>query len=148
MHIFRTMTVLPVLAALSILTVPAFSAEYFVSPTGSSAGNGSRPSPWNLSTALAHPAAVRPGDTIWVLGGTYKGEFVNALRGVAGSPITVRAFPGERPILESDAIAATSYVLEVNGAFTWFWGLELRSTRVERRGERAAGCRRGRPRPR
>ncbi len=133
------MTVLPALATLSMLTLPAFSAEYFVSPTGLAAGNGSRPSPWNLSTALAHPAAVRPGDTIWVLGGIYKGQFVNSLRGVAGSPITVRAFPGERPILESDAVAATSCVLEVNGAFTWFWGLELRSTRVERRGERAGG---------
>ena len=130
---------LPTLVLLSALTIPVFGAEYFVSPTGSSSGNGNRTSPWSLATALAHPAAVRPGDTIWVFGGTYSGAFTNRLRGASGAPIIVRAYPGQRAILECDAYPASTYVLEVQGGYTWFWGLELRSTRQERGGERAGG---------
>ncbi|MEK7061424.1 MAG: hypothetical protein AAB954_02070, partial [Patescibacteria group bacterium] len=47
------------------------SAQYYVSPTGSASGNGSLENPWDLQTALNHPAVVHPGDTIWLRGGTY-----------------------------------------------------------------------------
>jgi hypothetical protein len=129
MHFFCHRTV-SALALLSAITFPVLAADYYVSPQGSSAGNGSRTNPWNLSTAFAHPASVRPGDTIWLLGGTYQGNFVSRLRGAAGAPIIVKANPGERPILESSAGVASSYVLEVQGAYTWFWGLELRATKT------------------
>ena len=89
--------------------------------------------------AMAHPSAVRPGDTIWVLGGSYRGAFTSELRGASGAPIIVRAYPGQRPILECDAYPASTYVLEVHGGYTWFWGLELISTRQQRGGERAGG---------
>src|SRR6185295_4046668 len=43
---------------------------FYVASNGSSSGSGSMTAPWDLQTALNHPAAVHPGDTIWVRGGT------------------------------------------------------------------------------
>ena len=40
-------------------------------PGGAPQGDGSRENPWDLKTALAPAPAVRPGDTIWLRGGTY-----------------------------------------------------------------------------
>jgi hypothetical protein len=37
---------------------------FYVSVSGSQAGNGSEAHPWDLETALAQPEAVRPDDTI------------------------------------------------------------------------------------
>ncbi len=139
MHFFSHGRTMPTLVLLSAITFPAFAAEFYVSPTGSGAGTGSSTNPWNLTTAFAHPASVRPGDTIWLRGGTYEGSFVSRLRGAAGAPIIVRAKQGERPILESPGANNASYVLEVQGSYTWFWGLELRATRQERGGTRAGG---------
>src|SRR5881227_3772854 len=45
--------------------------NFYVSPTGSPSGDGSFTEPWDLATALAGPAAVTPGSTIWLRGGMY-----------------------------------------------------------------------------
>src|SRR5690242_6677978 len=45
--------------------------DFFVSPTGSPSGDGSFTKPWDLATALAGPAEVTPGSTIWLRGGLY-----------------------------------------------------------------------------
>src|SRR6185436_2486726 len=66
-------------------------AGYFVSPSGSSSGDGSQSRPWDLPTALANAAGkVQPGDTVWLRGGTYKGSFRSMLRGTASQPVVVR----------------------------------------------------------
>ena len=45
---------------------PAYAgADFFVSPNGSSGADGSPRAPWDIATALAHPASVKPGDRIW-----------------------------------------------------------------------------------
>jgi len=51
-----------------VLSMPAtlLAADFYVSPSGSSSGAGSQTSPWDLQTALNQPAAVKPGDTIWL----------------------------------------------------------------------------------
>jgi hypothetical protein len=56
-----------------------------------------------MRVALAHPASVKPGDTIWLRGGTYKGKFAGVLRGTAAAPIVVRAYPGERVTIDGYA---------------------------------------------
>ena len=98
------------------------TAEFFVSPTGSPAGDGSSSNPWDLATALAGPATVTPGSTIWLRGGAYSdgpfyGGYVSTLTGTAAAPILVRQYPGER--------ATVSKFLVVQGAFTWYWGFEV-----------------------
>ena len=52
--------------------------NWYVSPNGSPSGTGSISSPWDIVTALAQPAAVRPGDTIWVRAGKYGGGQYNS----------------------------------------------------------------------
>jgi hypothetical protein len=82
----------------------SFGAEYMVAPAGSSDGDGSVARPWDLATALAQPASVHPGDTIWLRGGRYTlppgGNILCGLRGTAAAPIIVAQFPGERATLD------------------------------------------------
>src|SRR5262245_30455330 len=72
------------------------ATEWYVSPNASSGGTGATSNPWQLAVALNHPAAVKPGDTIWLRGGTYRGAFSSHLQGSPGNWITVRQYPGER----------------------------------------------------
>jgi len=76
---------------------------------------------------LAQPAAVRPGDTIWLRGGTYRGTFASSLTGTAGAPVKVRQYPGERATLDGGPANVAS-VLSVAGAYTWYWGFEVMSS--------------------
>lgn len=87
----------PSIRILTILAVslPLAAAEFFVSPRGTPVGDGSVDRPWDFQTALNHPAAVRPGDTIWLRGGLYSGTFTSRLSGSAANPIVVRSYPGE-----------------------------------------------------
>lgn len=120
-------------AALCCCLLPAClaAAEFYVSPSGSAAGDGSRAQPWDLRTALSHPPAVKPMDTIWLLGGVYQGEFTSKLQGAKDAPIVVRQYPGERAIL--DGGENNKSVLEVNGGWAWYWGFEVRNSRRNRR---------------
>ncbi len=108
----------------------AVAGDFYVSPTGSSTNSGTLGSPWDLQTALNQPAAVKPGDTIWLRGGVYLGSFRSNLTGAAGAPIVVKAYAGERAILDGNNAAARSSgrVLSVYGAHTWFWGFEVMSS--------------------
>ena len=96
--------------------------NFYVSPTGSPSGDGSFTEPWDLATALAGPAAVTPGSTIWLRGGMYTNAadargFASTLTGTPDAPIVVRQYPRER--------ATVTNILFVTGAYTWFWGFEV-----------------------
>lgn len=95
-------------------------AGYYVSVNGSKTGDGSTANPWDLQTALAQPAAVQPGDTIWIRGGTYKGLFQSILSGNPAAPIVLRQFPGERATIDGK--------LTVAGQYAYYWGFELMSS--------------------
>src|SRR5207249_11290425 len=95
---------------------------FFLSPRGSQTENGMFANPWDMATALSGPAAVTPGSTIWLRGGTYTNPadqigFESKLTGTADTPIVVRQFPGER--------ATVTRTLLVTGPYTWFWGFEV-----------------------
>lgn len=107
---------------LSATGSPGTASDFYVSPTGSPSGDGSVNNPWDLATALADPARVPPGSTIWLRGGTYTGPFlghgyVSNLTGTADAPIVVRQYPGER--------ATVTKFLFVRGAYTWYRGFEV-----------------------
>lgn len=100
------------------------ATSYYVSPAGSSNGQGTAASPWNLQTALTSNK-VNPGDTIWIAGGTYVGNFIAGLSGREGSPIIYRAVPGQEPILDGNTNNGANEVLRINGSYLWFWGLTI-----------------------
>ncbi|HEX4439269.1 MAG TPA: PKD domain-containing protein [Thermoanaerobaculia bacterium] len=125
MHNFR-----PRLGALgaALLALPLATSlaasEFYAAPNGTHSGSGSVSSPWDLSTALAQPAAVKPGDTIWLRGGTYTGHFTSTLKGEKGRPIVVRQYPGERATIDGN-YGGNEVTLIVNGRYAWFWGFEV-----------------------
>lgn len=99
------------------------AAEYYAAPYGSPGGDGSYAHPWDLATALAQPPVLQPGDTLWLLAGHYDGPFTSSLTGDPASPILVRASPGARVTLDGGTAYAST--LQINGAYTWYWGFEV-----------------------
>ena len=120
----------------SLTVLPLERARWYVAPEGSPKGKGTQNSPWDLATALANGASgaeVKPGDTIWLRGGRYTGNFVSTLTGKENAPIIVRALPGERVVLDRGAVSqAKQPALKVKGAWVWFWGLEVMNSATDR----------------
>ncbi|HET8712167.1 MAG TPA: Ig-like domain-containing protein [Gemmatimonadales bacterium] len=112
---------------------PTEHAGYYVSPSGSSSGDGSRAKPWNFATALAGAGGkVQPGDTVWMLGGTYRGTFTSTVTGTSGKPVVFRQYPGERALIDGAGAARTATVLNVRGSWVVFWGFEMTNTDADR----------------
>jgi hypothetical protein len=110
----------------------AAAAEWHVSPEGKPEGDGSKDRPWDLQTALNHPPSVRPGDTVRVHGGRYRGGFISTLTGVEGKPIRVENAPGERAILDEASPGLQPSPLTIGdassadvGAWSDYVGLEI-----------------------
>ena len=97
------------------LAAPFFAAP---APAGTPRGDGTRDRPWDLATALSGGRGrVQPGDTIWLRGGTYTGNFDGTLTGTSAAPIVVRQYPGERATIDGN--------LHVHGAYAIYWGFEI-----------------------
>lgn len=112
---------------------PTDHAGYYASPAGTSGGDGTRSRPWNLATALAGAGGkVQPGDTVWMLGGTYRGTFVSTVSGTSGKPVVFRQYPGERALIDGAGAARTATVLNVKGQWVVFWGFEMTNTDADR----------------
>src|SRR5689334_13605418 len=114
-------------------------AQFYVAPTGSPSGDGSKERPWDLTTALAQPASVRPGSTIWLRGGVYGSGatiFLSRLVGSPQSPILVRQYEGERATINGGLQigCCDKDPHPEKGAFAWFWGFEIASTIPVREG--------------
>jgi uncharacterized protein YjdB len=99
---------------------PTTRVGYYVAPNGSSGGNGSISSPWDLASVLSGNKGVSAGDTVWVRGGTYRGQFVNYMNGNTSQQIVVRQYPRERATIDGTLLVMGSYVS--------FWGLEVMSS--------------------
>ena len=113
------------------------TAGFHVTVTGTPEGDGSFDNPWDLDTALRHPAAVLPGDTIWVHEGTYRGAWVAKLDGEEGNPVIVSAWPGDRVTLDSEG--SSDPVLQIYHQWAVFRGLELTNSDTDRRNARGTG---------
>ncbi len=67
-------------------------------------GPGTRQRPWRTLSriAAAQEPRLQPGDTVLVRGGVYR-EQVNLGRGgTADRPLTIRAYPGEKPTIDGE----------------------------------------------
>jgi hypothetical protein len=112
---------------------PSAGNNFYVAPNGSSQGIGSINDPWNLTVALAHPSVVKPGDTIWLRGGTYTGAYTSYLTGTPSAPITVRQYPGERAVIDRASVSsARQPALKVKGPWVLFWGFEVMNSYPDR----------------
>jgi hypothetical protein len=135
---------LPTTPGLSIAAMPNPSphpdklAGIYVAPHGSPSGNGTVKRPLDLTTALSGKSKlIRPGDTIWLRGGTYLGSFTSNLTGISQAPITIRQFPGERAIIDSANSPAPT--LTVYGAWATYLGFEITNSNPDRTNTRPNG---------
>lgn len=119
-------------ATVSVSGTVTIRRGYYVAPNGSSANDGSYTRPWDMATAIAGAGGrVRPGDTVWVRGGTYRGNFRSTVAGTASAPVVIRAFPGERAIIDGNASQSAS-TWNVRGAWSVYWGLEFTNSYTNR----------------
>ncbi len=112
----------------------ATAREIHVSPTGDDSHPGTKDAP--LRSIAVAVAAVFPGDTIFLRGGTYvsTATIVIDKAGTPERPIRLEAFPGERPVLDGStwkptdehARAAARGIFLAGGAQWWILkGLEI-----------------------
>jgi len=119
----------------TVLLLQTDSPAWYVAPNGTATGQGTITSPWDLQTALnGGPSGtnVKPGDIIWLRGGTYIASaktFYCSLAGTASAPIIVRGYPGERAVIDKNGATKDSGgpmpALRVANPFVWFWGFEI-----------------------
>jgi hypothetical protein len=97
------------------------SPNHYVAPTASGASDGTRERPWDLATALGGAGgAIQSGDTVWLLGGTYRGAFRTTLAGGPNRYIVFRQLPGARATIDG--------TLRADGSYLAFWGFEIRQS--------------------
>jgi len=136
--IFLSLIFLPGLLLLPISGGnPAELPGIYVAPNGSPKGNGTPERPLDLATALSARNPARPGATIWLRGGVYRGAFTSQLSGSSQSPITVRQYPGERATIDGAGIGASP--LTINGGYAIYWGFEVINSDRDRSQERPTG---------
>jgi hypothetical protein len=112
-----------------LLAAASPAADFFASPAGSPQADGSLNRPWDMATALKGPPALRPGDTLWLRGGTYRGTFSAQLRGKAGTPIIVRPRAGEKVIVD---LGDSPDGFEIGGNDAWYEDFEIMSSSPRR----------------
>jgi hypothetical protein len=84
--------------------------DFFVASDGDDANPGTIDSPW--ATIMNALSQVSPGNTIHIRGGHYHEELdLGALKGEAGSPITVTAYNGEEVFIAGTEPVASDWTL-------------------------------------
>lgn len=93
------LTCVPWLVSLAIAPW-AQAATYYFGPAGSSNAACTQPAPCQLNYNMSGKS-FQPGDTIYLLGGTYSGQYIrNGASGTSGAYITFKAVDGQLPILD------------------------------------------------
>jgi hypothetical protein len=118
-------------ASLQEPLAPSKGKVFYVSLSGSDRGPGTRRRPWR--TIARAMSKLRAGQSAYVRAGTYEvGGENNSLywdrSGSAGSPMTIRGYPGEakrviikgRMVLEGDYLRLASMVIDRNHAYSEF----------------------------
>lgn len=84
---------------LSLFAFSLEAATYYVSKTGNdTTGTGTISNPW--ATITKGQSMLAAGDTLLVRGGRYYESVELTKQGTSGSQITIKAYPGETPVLD------------------------------------------------
>lgn len=115
----------PVGASLPARLAPSTGSTFYVSAGGSDANPGTQDAPWRTIQNALNKLA--PGQQALVRGGTYAQNLTLSRAGTAAAPITIRNYPGERPVLTAGAGATNNMPLSLasGAAFVRFQGLTI-----------------------
>jgi parallel beta-helix repeat protein len=86
---------------------PSTGQAFYVSPTGSDSASGTLSAPWQTIQKAYN--SLLPGQTAFARAGTYPEWAALTRSGTATAPITLRAYPGERPVLTGRLKLSGSY---------------------------------------
>ena len=90
--------------------LPAQSAVFYVSTTGSNTNPGTSASPWRT---IAHAVAkMNPGDTTYVKGGVYTDHVRFGRSGTAAAPIKLLSAPGEKPVIDCGHVGTNMVLIQ------------------------------------
>ena len=106
--------------------------QFYAAPGGIPSNDGSLARPLDLATALSASSPLRAGDTLWLRGGRYVGNFTSVISGTPSAPIVVRQYFGERATLDAATANRVDPALSVRGADVWFWGFEVTDSTLAR----------------
>jgi hypothetical protein len=99
---------------------------HYVGPKGDDSYEGTVSRPW---ATLQHADAVaRPGDTITILDGTYRGDIVLASSGTPDHPILYKAQNKRKAKLVGTGSGAGSAVIGLNGGYVIIQDLDITGT--------------------
>lgn len=97
--------------------------EFFASPEGSDAGDGTAGSPFQtLAKAVQN---LLPGDTLRLRGGTYRETLAVTRSGTAAAPIVIAAADGEDAILSGCDVVTPAWTAVSNGIYSAAVGWNL-----------------------
>ncbi|MBC8870991.1 MAG: right-handed parallel beta-helix repeat-containing protein [Planctomycetes bacterium] len=106
-----------------LLVSAAYGAEYYVDVESrggpsSDANPGTLEKPWRTLSRATGETDPRPqaGDTIWVRKGVYPETVIFRTGGTADRPLTIKAFPGEQPVIDGEGRRGSGIVLARDGS--------------------------------
>lgn len=106
---------------------PEYKPTYYVSTTGNDSNDGrSISTPFRTLGRAA--SAVRPGDVVWVRGGTYSPNVLFSRSGEAGRPIVFESYPGECAVLDGSGLSRPAQVRFVNVNYNIFRNFVVRNS--------------------
>ena len=97
---------------------PSHGQIRYVAPWGSNSNSGTRRRPWRtIQRALD---SLRPGQRALVRKGIYRQSLVMERAGTAAAPITIRAYPGERPVIRPGGSGPMDYPVRITAGAAYF----------------------------
>jgi Right handed beta helix region len=97
---------------------PSRGQVYYVAPWGSNGSPGTRSRPWRtIQKALD---TLRAGQVALVRAGIYRQSLVMRRAAFAKAPITVRAYPGERPVVRPGGSDEMDYPVRITAGAAYF----------------------------
>lgn len=97
---------------------PSRGQVRYVAPWGSNSNPGTRGQPWRtIQRALD---TLRPGQRALVRKGIYTQSLVMSRAGTATAPITVRAYPGEHPVIHPGGSGSMDYPVRITAGTAYF----------------------------
>ncbi len=98
------------LMALGAVAAPE-GHSYYVSPNGSDTNAGTQAAPWKTVQRAA--GAVKPGDTVYLMAGTYPGRLQINHSGEEGRPITFRNYRDQAATIDGKDASGGAGVVQV-----------------------------------